>query len=90
MFNTGALTKMGKAVAGRNLDVKKVQAVMDEDTDEEGAAEELVVNEVLGKMFRGKKCTKDCSGHKAGYAWKQSGKGNKYVKSASFDEGYKS
>lgn len=57
---------------------------------EDDAAEEEVAQEVLGKMFRGKKCKKDCSGHKKGYNWKTIGKPLKLVKSASFEEGYKS
>jgi hypothetical protein len=83
--------RIARVAQSRNITMEQVLAKMEaEEVDEDEAAEGIVADEVLGMMFRGKKCTKDCSGHKAGYAWKVAGKGNKYAKSASFDEGYKS
>jgi hypothetical protein len=37
--------------------------------------------------FRGSECTKDCSGHRAGYAWWQRNRRTPQSRSVSFDKG---
>ena len=51
----------------------------------------MLINELLTELtFGGSRCTKDCSGHKAGYRWAlRKGKASSSSKSPSFDAGTK-
>lgn len=83
--------KLLKATAGRSITVEDVIARMKEDgVDEEAAADRETVDDVMGLMFRGKKCTKNCEGHRRGYEWKMAGRSGSKPKSASFGEGFNS
>lgn len=47
------------------------------------------INEIIeGLTFKGSACTKDCSGHRAGYAWAQTHPGRPALsRSPSFNKG---
>lgn len=51
----------------------------------------MLINEILNELtFGGSRCTKDCSGHKAGFRWAlRKGKFTSNSKSPSFDAGVK-
>ena len=50
------------------------------------------INELLSELsFKGSQCTKDCSGHRAGYAWTLRNRGTRTPasRSSSFNKGSK-
>jgi hypothetical protein len=51
----------------------------------------MLINEILSELtFGGSRCTKDCSGHKAGYRWAlRKGRISSGSQSPSFDAGTK-
>lgn len=51
----------------------------------------MLISEILNELtFGGSRCTKDCSGHKAGFSWAlRKGKVSNSSKSPSFDAGTK-
>ena len=51
----------------------------------------MLINEILNELtFGGSRCTKDCSGHKAGYRWAlRKGRVSSGSQSPSFDAGSK-
>jgi len=74
------------------LFIQNVILVVKQCTDSSSHKYSMRISEILNELsFKGSQCTKDCSGHLAGYAWTMRNKGKKQAnaRSASFNKGSK-